>query len=191
MTLFAIATLLLIAALVIFTIDLMIPTGGILIAVTGMFAFAAIVVAFAHSFSTGVWMLIAVLCCIPAMLWAFVVVWPKTPFGRRMISAPESSGTYVWSDAAKTGDAKSLVGAEGVAMVDMIPSGLVTINGQSYEAFSESGPIDSGKAVRVVRLDIGRLVVTAIRTNHRSDVPMSQGTGLDQPISELNLESLD
>ena len=183
--------LLFVAAMVIFAIDLMIPSGGILIGVTACFAFAAVLVAFRHSYSTGLWMLIASLLSVPVMMWLFIEVWPKTPLGRRMISNPEPSGTYVWSDAAKSANVGTLIGSEGVALNEMIPSGLVKIGEQSFEAFSESGPIDAGKPVRVVRLDVGRLVVVLVREKKQSDVPMSHGTGLDRPITDLDLESID
>ena len=186
-----IAVLLFLAALVIFAIDLMIPSGGVLVGVTACFAFAAILVAFRHSTNTGIWMLIATLGAAPIMMWGFLEIWPRTPLGRRMTSAPEPVGEFVWSDAAKSKDYHSLIGSEGIALVEMIPSGLVQIGEQTFEAFSESGPIDSGKPVRVVRLDVGRLVVTVVRTNKPKDAPMSHGTGLDRPISELDLDSID
>ncbi len=191
MSLLAIAILLFIAALVIFAIDLMIPSGGVLIGVTACFAFAAVLVAFRYSTNAGVWMLIATLGAAPLMIWGFLELWPRTPIGRRMTSAPERAGEFVWSDAAKSKDFHSLVGAEGIAMSEMIPSGLVQIGNQSYEAFSESGPIDAGKLVRVVRLDVGRLVVTSIRSAKQKDTPKSEGSGLDRPISEFDLDSID
>jgi membrane-bound ClpP family serine protease len=190
-SLIAIALLLFVAAMVIFAIDLMIPSGGVLVGLTACFAFAAVVVAFRHSMSSGVWMLIATLGSVPLMLWLFIEVWPRTPLGKRMINTPEPSGDFVWSDAAKVGNVQSLVGSIGIAMNEMIPSGLVQIGEQSFEAFSESGPIEAGKSVRVVRLDVGRLVVVAVRETKPSDAPMSEGTGLDRPISDLNLESLN
>jgi membrane-bound ClpP family serine protease len=190
MTLLAIAVLLFIAALVIFAIDLMVPSGGILVGITACFAFAAVVVAFRHSSTAGVWMLLTALGSIPVLTWIFLVVWPKTPIGKRMISAPAPPGEFVWSDAAKFGNANALIGQEGVAMNEMIPSGLVQIEGKSYEAFSETGPIELGKKVRVTRLDVGRLVVVMIR-DKQTDTPKSEGSGLDRPLAEFNLESLD
>lgn len=190
MSLLAIAVLLFIAAIVIFAIDLMVPSGGILVGITVCFAFAAVVVAFRHSAAAGVWMLIASLGSIPILTWLFLVIWPKTPLGRRMISAPEHAGEFVWSDAAKSGNANALIGKEGVALKEMIPSGLVQIEEKSFEAFSETGPIEAGKRVRVVRLDVGRLVVTVVREK-QDDAPKSEGSGLDRPISELNLDSLE
>ncbi len=186
-----IAILLFIAAMVIFAIDLMIPSGGVLIGVTACFAFAAVLVAFRHSFNTGIWMLIATLGAAPMMMWAFLHIWPNTPIGRRMTSPPAPAGEFLWSDAGRAKDAHSLVGAEGIAVAEMIPSGLVQIGDQSYEAFSESGPIDAGRKVRVVRLDIGRLVVAAIREVKHKDAPMSDGTGLDRPMTDFDLESID
>lgn len=191
MSFIAIALLLFLVAMVIFAIDLMIPSGGVLIGVTACLAFAAVVFAFRHSTTSGIWMLIASMGAIPIMMWLFVEVWPRTPLGRQMISKPEPSGTYVWSDAAKSVNAGSLIGAEGTVLNEMIPSGLVQIGDQTFEAFSESGPIDAGKAVRIVRLDVGRLVVAVIREKKPTDAPMSHGTGLDRPISDLDLESID
>ena len=191
MSLLVLAILLFIAALVIFAIDLMIPSGGVLVGVTACFAFAAVLVAFRHSTNTGIWMLIATLGAAPLMMWGFLELWPRTPLGRRMTSPPEPAGEFVWSDAGKSKDVHSLIGAEGFSMGEMIPSGLVEIDGQSYEAFSESGPIDAGKPVRVVRLDVGRLVVVAMRVGKPKDAPMSDGTGLDRPISEFDLDSID
>ena len=169
----------------------MIPSGGVLIGVTACFALAAVLVAFRHSTNTGVWMLIATLGAAPLMMWALLEIWPRTPIGRRMTSPPKPAGEFVWSDAAKSKDANSLIGAEGIAMGEMIPSGLVQIGNQTYEAFSESGPIDAGKEVRVIRLDVGRLVVAVIRASKQNDAPMSHGTGLDRPISEFDLDSID
>jgi len=177
--------------MVIFVIDLMIPSGGVLVGVTACFAFAAVVVAFRHSTNTGIWMLIATMGAAPLMMWMFLELWPKTPLGRRMTSPPDPVGDFTWSDAGKSKNSASLVGSEGVALDEMIPSGLVQIDNESYEAFSESGPIDAGKAVRVVRLDVGRLVVTIIREPQPTDAPKSLGTGLDRPISEFGLDSLD
>jgi len=190
-TALAIAFLLFIAALVVFVIDLMIPTGGILIAVTGLLGFGAVVFAFRHSPVSGYWMLIATLACIPVMMFVLLYVWPHTPFGKRMIAKPDSPGEFVWSDAAAVGDPTLLIGATGQTMTEFLPHGLVRIAEKSYEAVSDSGPIDPGVWVKVTRLDVGRLVVIPVRTRSGDEEPMSSGSGLDRPISELNLESME
>lgn len=188
-TALAIALILFVAALVVFAIDLMIPTGGILIAVTGILCFGAVVFAFRHSPTSGVWMLTASLGMIPLMLFLLLYVWPKTPFGKRMIVTPDPVGEFVWADAASV-DPKTLIGAMGIAETEFLPRGSVRIGQQSFEAVSEGGLIEAGQTVRVTRLDVGRLVVLPVKENAKSDRPMSEGGGLDQPISDLGLDSL-
>ena len=190
-TALAIAFLLFIAALVVFVIDLLIPTGGILIAVTGLLGFGAVVFAFRHSPVSGYWMLIATLACIPITIFVLLYVWPHTPIGKRMIAKPDSPGEFVWSDAATVGDPTLLIGVTGQTETEFLPHGLVRIAEKSYEAVSDSGPINPGVWVKVTRLDVGRLVVIPIRTRSTDDEPMSSGSGLDRPISELNLDSIE
>jgi membrane-bound ClpP family serine protease len=190
-TALAIAFLLFIAALVVFVIDLLIPTGGILIAVTGLLGFGAVVFAFRHSPVSGYWMLIATLACIPIMIFVLLYVWPHTPIGKRMIAKPDSPGEFVWSDAATVGDPTLLIGVTGQTETEFLPHGLVRIAEKSYEAVSDSGPINPGVWVKVTRVDVGRLVVIPIRTRSTDDEPMSSGSGLDRPISELNLDSIE
>ncbi|MCU0716074.1 MAG: hypothetical protein MUD03_08095 [Pirellula sp.] len=190
MSFLGIALGLFILAIVIFAIDLMIPSGGVLVAVTGFLALGAVVFAFRYSFQAGMAMLVATFALIPILLWVFVVVWPKTPMGKRMIVAPTPAGKFVWSDAAKTGGGEALIGQIGVAACDLLPSGYVKIDDQSYEAISETGPIDSGKPIKVTRLDLGRLVVRESKELPKPAV-LSEGTGLDRPATDLNIESLE
>jgi hypothetical protein len=107
-----------------------------------------------------------------------------------MIVAPTPAGKFVWSDAAKTGGGEALIGQIGVAACDLLPSGYVKIDDQSYEAISETGPIDSGKPIKVTRLDLGRLVVRESKELPKPAV-LSEGTGLDRPATDLNIESLE
>lgn len=188
-TALAIALILFVAALVVFAIDLLIPTGGVLVAVTAILCFASIFFAFRHSPVSGVWMLIATLGLIPLMLFLLLVVWPKTPFGRRMITAPERAGEFVWSDASEV-DSKALIGAVGIAETEFLPRGSVRVGDRSYEAVCETGVIEVGQTVKVMRLDVGRLVVLPVRERSEGDRPISEGSALDQPITDLGLESL-
>jgi len=187
-TALAIALILFVAALVVFAIDLLIPSGGVLVAITGILCLASIVFAFRHSTMSGAWMLIATLGMIPLMLFGLLVIWPRTPFGRRMMRVPEPAGEFVWSDAAKT-DVKDLIGAVGTAETEFLPRGSVRIGERTYEGVSEAGHIEAGQTVKVTRLDVGRLVVQPMRSPDK-DRPMSEGSALDQPISDLGLDSL-
>ena len=189
MSLFAIALGLFVLAIIVFLVDLFIPSGGVLIGVTGVLAVGAIVLAFMHSISTGIWMVIGTFLAIPLMFWAFIELWPKTPVGKRLIVTPEKAQDFVWSDA-KNADPKELVGALGIVVDELLPSGFVKIQGRRYEAISQAGPIEKDKAVKVVGLDLGRLVVVESKERPVDAAP-SQSFGLDRPANELNIESLE
>jgi membrane-bound ClpP family serine protease len=190
MTFLGIALLFFLAALVVFAIDLMIPTGGVLVAVTGVLGLAAIYFAFRHSPTSGWWMLVASLGMIPVMLLTLLYVWPKTPFGKMLIAKPERAKDFVWSDASEAHDPKGLIGKLGVAQTEFLPHGTVLIDGMEFEAVSEAGPIEAGTRVRVTKLDVGRLVVIPSRTPADPNVPMSKESSLDRPSNELGLDSL-
>lgn len=190
MTFLGIALLFFLAALVVFAIDLMIPTGGVLIAVTGVLGLAAVYFAFRHSPTSGWWMLVASLGMIPVMLLTLLYVWPKTPFGKMLIAKPDRAKDFVWSDASEAQDPKGLIGKLGVAQTEFLPHGTVSIDGMEFEAVSEAGPIEAGTNVRVTKLDVGRLVVIPTRTPTDPNVPMSKDSSLDRPSNELGLDSL-
>lgn len=190
MSYLAIALLLFFVAIVLFFIDLSLPTGGVLAALAAVVATVSIVIGFQHSQFTGLVLLLGGLIAIPLGFWAFVELWPKTPFGKRMIVTPAPAQDFAWSDAKSADRASELVGRLGVSLNEMLPSGKVMIDDRTYEAFSESGPIDKDKEVQVIRLDVGRLVV--IEVKNRGNVPISsEGSSLDRPASELSIESLD
>ncbi|MDR2921355.1 MAG: nodulation protein NfeD [Tannerella sp.] len=55
-----------------------------------------------------------------------------------------------------------LIGKEGVAYTVLRPSGKVTIEGELYDAVSESGYIEKGTAVRIVRFENAQVYVEII-----------------------------
>jgi membrane-bound ClpP family serine protease len=54
---------------------------------------------------------------------------------------------------------KELVGRRGQAKGLMLPSGLVLIDGKTYDAVSEGVPIEAGQPILVVSVSTQRLVV--------------------------------
>lgn len=189
-TALAIALVLFVFSLVVFVLDLLVPSGGVLLAITGMLCFGSVVFAFRHSQTAGMWMLMATLGLIPLMLFALIYVWPKTPFGRRMIVKPEPASEFVWSDAADTSP-QTLIGATGLTETEFLPRGSVKIGARSFEAISEVGFIEAEQEVTVTRLDVGRLVVIPKRKAIHPDGAMSDGSKLDQPGADLGLDSIN
>ncbi len=188
-TALGIALVLFVLALIVFAVDLLVPSGGILLAITGILCLTSVVFAFRHSPTSGMWMLLITLALIPLMLFLLIYIWPKTPFGRKMIVKPERAQEFVWSDAAEA-DPKSLIGSVGITENEFLPRGSVKIGDRSFEAISEVGLIEPGQEVRVTRLDVGRLVVVPVKKQTDPERPMSEGSALDRPITDLGLDTI-
>jgi len=57
---------------------------------------------------------------------------------------------------------EALVGQEGLALTTLAPTGKVRIGGKSYVAQAEDGFLEKGHAVKVVRCETFKLIVTRI-----------------------------
>jgi membrane-bound ClpP family serine protease len=83
-------------------------------------------------------------------------VLPKTKLGRRAFLTREITAV---SQAVDEG-ARSLIGKTAEAVTMLSPSGYITIDGQRYEAFCQSGQAPAGTALIVTGADNFRLIVT-------------------------------
>jgi membrane-bound ClpP family serine protease len=85
------------------------------------------------------------------------LVWlPKSKLGRAMVVESAVDGT---SQMALP-PAKEVVGQSAEALTTLAPSGYISLGGKRYEAFSRSGHVEKGAALRVVGVDNFRLIVT-------------------------------
>ncbi len=171
-----IATLLFLVAVVLILLDIIIPSGAMLLVAGIAAGLGSVLFGFRDSFSTGLTFLILFLAAIPILFMAFLHLWPKTGLGKKILGEIPKAQSYQWSDTTRISDAKQLIGVNGVAESDLLPSGTVRIEGHSFESLSDGPPIHRGDSVRVVRVDMGRLVV----------VPASLHTGAPMPRVENN-----
>lgn len=129
-------------------------------AVLGIFAaialLAGVVLAFVEHGSAGGWIAIgSALALTAATLWFEFKILPKTALGRRLFLKAEIKG----ASQPPLAERNAVVAQAGVADTTLAPSGYVTVAGKRYEAYSRSGLIAKGEAVRVVGLDNFRLIV--------------------------------
>jgi len=171
-----IATLLFLVAVVLILLDIIIPSGAMLLVAGIVAGLGSVLFGFRDSFSTGLTFLILFLAAIPILFMAFLHLWPKTGLGKKILGEIPKAQSYQWSDATRLTDAKQLIGVHGIAESDLLPSGTVRIEGHSFESLSDGPPIHRGDSVRVVRIDMGRLVV----------VPASLPTAAPMPRVEPN-----
>lgn len=171
--------------------EFLIPSAGLIgIAATVSFV-AAIVVAFSESSTLGVSFLLIAVITVPVLLMAMVRIWPQTPIGRRMLNLPsaESEGRPPVEDP-RMAELRALVGRVGVARTDLLPSGLIEIEGRRYDAVAPGAAIDRGSAVEVINIETGKIRVR--RTDRRPSIAPAAGANAitDTPLEELDLEDL-
>ncbi len=173
-------------------IEFFLPSGGLLGAAAVAALIAAIVVAFSYSIVAGVTMLIVALATTPVVFLGMVKLWPHTPIGRRMLNRRpgEVFDPMPRRTTASGTPLDELVGRTGFAMTDLLPSGMVTIDGQKLDVVSTGMAIDKGSRVIVTNVDAGKIHVRAAIQDdlvEESDVPQSPPS-LEEPLDSFEFE---
>lgn len=147
--------LLFIAGAVLLAAEVFVP-GAILGIFAAIALIAGVVLAFVDHGAAGGWTAAgAALALTAATLWFEFFILPKTRLGKKFFLKAEIVG----ASQPPLAERDAVVGRDGVADTTLAPSGYVSIGGRRYEAYSRSGLIAKGGAVRVVELDNFRLIV--------------------------------
>jgi membrane-bound ClpP family serine protease len=142
-------------------VEVIIP-GGILGAIGGLLMFVGCAVSFSEFGTWGGILALAVAFLLGglALFFEFRIL-PKTAIGRRAFLTTEVTGV----SAALGKEALDLIGHPAEALTMLSPSGYVRVNGERYEAFSQSGQIPAGAMLDIVGADNFRLIVSLRKTN--------------------------
>jgi membrane-bound ClpP family serine protease len=158
MSILAWAILLLVAGIVILILEMFVPSSGMLGVIATMAIIGSIWLGFTHSIIAGTLLTMVAVLAVPAILLAAVHYWPKTPIGRRIIIEPPTN-EEVLPESDQKDNLAALIGKRGRARTEMMPGGSVEVGGRRYDAVSDSGAIDPGTPILVIRLETRRLVV--------------------------------
>ena len=188
------AILLLVGFYLLLTAEFFLPSGGFLGVAAVAALIASVVIAFSHSTTAGFTMLGIALTTTPLMIFGLLQVWPHTPIGRRMLN--RRPGETAAQPPVKTTSGgiplDQLVGRIGVAKTNLLPSGLIVVDGDKVDAVSIGMPIDQGQQVVITSVEAGKVHV---RTALEEDIEQAAGTSQPKPQSppalEENLESFD
>ena len=190
MTFYYVITLL-IAFYFLLIAEFFLPSGGILGAGAVATLVAAITIAFSHSTAAGISTVVFVAATTPVMLFGMLRAWPHTPIGRRMLNRrPGELAQQPLQRTTSLGTPiENFVGRIGTAKTDLLPSGMVIIDGEKLDSVSTGMPIDAGTTVIVTSVDAGRVHVRAAADEDRSEKvkPLPQSP----PSLEESLESFD
>lgn len=150
--------------LAVMVLEVFVPSGGVLGFLSVLAIGAAVVTAFVEQ-GTGFGMAVlgVAFVAVPAVLGMAFRVFPETPLGRRVLPPPPGADE-VRPQAERRRRLERLVGRRGRAAGELVPWGMVEVDGVSCEARSEAGPIAPGTPIEVVGLDAAALVVRPVVT---------------------------
>lgn len=146
---------LILVALVFFFFEIFVP-GGILGAIGGLCLIGATVLTYIHYGLMP--SLIVFFCSLVFVIFFFffaINLLPKLPIGKKLILSDTQKGYHSNIEEAD----ETIIGKQGKAITTMAPSGTVVIEGQRYEAASQSGMLAVDDPVVVVSKDSFKLVV--------------------------------
>ena len=142
------------AALLLFAIEIFIPSGGVIGFASAIALIAGIVMLFKVNTTLGLIGIVLSLIAIPLLIMLAIRIWPSTPFAQFLTlknSKPPIDPNK--PDEIVDDDLQKLVGKTGKAMTDLRPVGTCIIDGKRHECLAESGVIESGSEVEVTTAD--------------------------------------
>ena len=135
--------------------EIFFPSFGVLSVLATGAIVGAVVMAFQTSTTVGIRFLLATAVLVPAAIVTGFKLFPKSPFGKRMVAGGLSFGSQPSLDARDL----ALVGKEGTIEADCRPAGIARLDGRRVDVVTRGDWIESGARVRVVEVQGNRVVV--------------------------------
>jgi membrane-bound serine protease (ClpP class) len=153
-----IAVLLLILGLGLIVAEVFFPSFGILAVLATAAIVGSLVMAFQESNAAGVRFLIATVVLVPVVIVLGFKLFPRSPFGKRMVAG----GLSFASQASLDQRDLALVGQDGTIEADCRPAGMARLDGRRVDVVTRGEWIESGARVRVVEVQGNRVVVARL-----------------------------
>lgn len=188
------AILLVVAFYALVAMEFFLPTGG----TAGVAAVVCVIAALIISLEYGVYWALAILLVTtlttPPLIASLISLWPRTAIGRRILNkrADDPPVPLPVATTRRGTPLDKLIGHRGVAVSDLLPSGLVKIDGERINAVSVGIPINQNEAIIVVGLENRHLQVRPITETHETLDPVANENPIPQspPSLELDLDDL-
>ena len=187
------ALVLLVAGLFVVALELFIPSAGVLGVIAATLIISGIVLGFMHDLTSGAFLLMIAVVALPVLLGVMFKIWPHTPLGRRILLKDLKPEDILPNKSHYQKRNTSLVGQLGIAKTKMLPSGIVIVAGEKYDAISEGFAIEAGDPVKISSVREHRIYVQPYdgEVEDSSDLPVRDRDILSQPIEELGIDPID
>ncbi len=146
------AVLLIAAAIVLFFVEILVPTGGLLGLLAAATLVTGIVLLFYENTTLGLIGTLASLIALPIVIGFGLRILPNTPIFKLLTLSDQQEPVRTKS-SGPAGDDAVAVGDEGKVITELRLVGLVQIKGRRVECLSDQGIVQTGTAVRVVAVD--------------------------------------
>jgi membrane-bound serine protease (ClpP class) len=152
------------AAILLVILEVFVPSAGILTVTAVVVAIAGVVCLFLYETAWGVAGMLTVIVLGPLVGFGAVQLWRHTPLGRKMIGVPSEDEIERRREAEQREreSRMALLGAEGVAITDLRPVGIIRIGDQRMDALAQTFMIPAGSRVKVVQVEGNQIKVRAI-----------------------------
>ena len=141
--------------------EVFVPSGGLLSILSVAALGGGLVLFFQQGFSVGLAGVVGALVMIPAVLIGSFKILPYTPFGRSVtLQKPDRHDGDGIPDME---DLAALIDRTGTVLSDLRPVGMCDFDGRKVECIAESGYVDRGQSIRVIRVE-GTSVTVCIET---------------------------
>ena len=154
--------LLLLLSLALLAAEVFVPSGGFIAVLMLLSLAGSVFCAFRAWWETspGLWWtyIASVLVLLPAVLIGAFTVFPRTPFGRRiLLEAPEPDEIAPY--AREQSELHQLVGKYAETLTPHRPSGMVVVDGARYHSETRGMTLDAGETIEIIAVRGNRLVV--------------------------------
>ncbi len=162
-------------------LEIFFPSAGIFTFCSIAASLGAVLLGFRAAPGVGITVMTIAIFGLPIVMAFAFHWWPRTSFGKQvLLEAPRAEDVRPDDDRQRT--LKGLVGRLGRAKCQMLPGGVVSIDGHSVDAVSEGMAIEAGQTVRVVKVDATRVIVRPVD----EEVPTATAENpLERPINTI------
>lgn len=181
------AILLLIIGLTLIFLELFIPSAGVL----GFLAIVSLVASVVWAYmkggmAVGTMFLAAEVILVPIAIGIAFRIWPYTPMGKRILLGAPDLGD---PDEIEASSLTGLVGKRGISTSVLLPSGVVEIEGETYDVLATGGAIDRGTAIEVIEVEGTRVFVVEARDDEvAQSKPAEEGDLYSKPLESLGID---
>ena len=157
---FLLACILFLACALLILAEVFIPSGGLISVLAVICVIGGIIACFHINPFVGFIGIIAAMIMIPGALYLTYKFLPKTRFGKNVTLAPPERQA---GDAVPdTMELKEMLGEIGIVISPLRPVGMCNFSGQRLECVAESGYVDKGQKVKVIKIESTQLTVRLI-----------------------------